>query len=145
MTAGLWPDDFVCIQPDDSICTVFDQAAGPTSGSHTGSRPGARRQAGGIPNLRIAIADSGSTATDGDPRRPGFSAAPLGGVYVIQFCGDLDAAPDRPGDRAAGGVKRMRTLGGFPLVVRTSGQEVPDADPLDDQDPVFDDDVAFRF
>jgi hypothetical protein len=38
----------------------------------------------------------------------------------------------------------MRTLGGFPLVVRTSGQEVPDPDPLDDQDPVFEDDVAFR-
>jgi hypothetical protein len=39
----------------------------------------------------------------------------------------------------------MRALSRFPLVVGTPGQEVPDADPLDDQDPVFDDDVAFRF
>ena len=122
MTAGLWPDDFMCIPPDDSICTVQEQAAGPTSGSHTGSRQSARRQSGGVPNLRIAIADSGPPATDGDSRRPSGGQALGGvGVYVIQLGGDLDAAPDGPGDRAAGGVKRMRALGRFPLVVRTSG------------------------
>src|ERR1700730_1264217 len=106
MTARLWPCDIMLIQPDDSIAPVEEQAAGPASGSHTGSRQSARRQAGGIPNLRIAIADSGSRAKDGDPqRRSGDQALGGVGVHVIQLWGDLDAPADRPGDRAAGGVK----------------------------------------
>jgi hypothetical protein len=39
---------------------------------------------------------------------------------------------------------RMRSLGGIALIRRASLQHVMHADPLDDEHPVFDLDLAFR-
>src|SRR5436309_3877676 len=63
---------------------------------------------------------------------------------VPQLRANVDASADRPGDRAALDVQRVRPLGRLSLVLRAVPQQVLHPDPPDDEDLVLDDHVSLR-
>src|SRR5437879_6300458 len=66
------------------------------------------------------------------------------GSGVPQLRANVDTSADRPGDRAALDVQRVRSLGRVSLVLRAVPQHVLHPDPPDDEDPVLDDHVSLR-
>ena len=66
-------------------------------------------------------------------------------VAEFERGGDIDAAPDAAIDGAPGRVMLVGAARGIALVLGTALEPVADSDPLDDQHPAFDLDLALGF
>src|SRR5216684_1544289 len=73
------------------------------------------------------------------PARPKPTPGRCGPSDELQLRGDVDAAADALGDRAAARVERMRSLRRLALVLGAAGEVIANVDALDHQHLVLDD------
>src|SRR5260370_32988247 len=73
------------------------------------------------------------------PARPKPTPGRCGPSDELELRGDVDAAADALGDRAAARMERMRSLRRLALVLRAAGEVIANVDALDHQHLVPDD------
>src|SRR5260370_15217652 len=73
------------------------------------------------------------------PARPKPTPGRCGPSDELELRGDVDAAADALGDRAAARMERMRSLRRLALVLRAAGEVVANVDALDHEHLVLDD------
>ncbi len=73
------------------------------------------------------------------PARPKPTPGRCGPSDELELRGDVDAAADALGDRAAARMERMRSLRRLALVLRAAGEVIANVDALDHEHLVLDD------